>query len=546
MKALLFENKRKFIQYIIACFLPVIGDMGRVVVFAMIFEAIERKSMEFFQWTILAVIGLILLDAAAFIASRMMRISYMRDTLYSLRIKAFEKIMWMDYQQFHQKSRDVYLSNLINDINTFEQSFFLSLINVIFRFGIYTVCMTLLFILMWQVALAVMIASFLVLLISQLFQKRTVKLQQEVSNENERTTLNVSNTLSGLEILKLNNIEKTFLKNTQRQIDKLEGRKFSFRFFSTLQIDLNVAIGYFLFIALLIYLMTLIGTGMSYGNIAMIIQLSTLAIFPLVNMLPLINVIKSSSAIYDKIAKPEEMAEGNSKSKEFVFKKRVEVQDLHFQYDERTLFHDLDFTIEKGKKYLLKGPSGSGKSTLIKLLSGIYDQYDGKITVDGTDLRAISLKSLNNRSSYIFQDVFLFEASLKDNIALFKEIDPYRLAEAIEKSGLKEFVDSHPKGVDFQIEENGKNLSGGERQRVSIARALYKQAEVLFVDEATSSLNDELGRGIEATILNLDATVIAISHKLFAGITNRYDYVLEIKDGFINQYPIQDYYQEAS
>ncbi len=95
--------------------------------------------------------------------------------------------MWMDYQQFHQKSRDVYLSNLINDINTFEQSFFLSLINVIFRFGIYTVCMTLLFILMWQVALAVMIASFLVLLISQLFQKRTVKLQQEVSTKtNER------------------------------------------------------------------------------------------------------------------------------------------------------------------------------------------------------------------------------------------------------------------------------------------------------------------------------------------------------------------------
>ncbi|MFA5467366.1 MAG: hypothetical protein WC251_05895, partial [Candidatus Izemoplasmatales bacterium] len=105
MKALLFENKKKFGLYIIACFLPVIGDMGRVVVFAMIFEAIERKSMEFFQWTILAVIGFVLLDAGAFLTSRMMRISYMRDTLYSLRIKAFDKIMMMDYQKFHQKSR---------------------------------------------------------------------------------------------------------------------------------------------------------------------------------------------------------------------------------------------------------------------------------------------------------------------------------------------------------------------------------------------------------------------------------------------------------
>jgi len=546
MKALLFENKKKFGLYIIACFLPVIGDMGRVVVFAMIFEAIERKSMEFFQWTILAVIGFVLLDAGAFLTSRMMRISYMRDTLYSLRIKAFDKIMMMDYQKFHQKSRDVYLSNLINDINTFEQSFFLSLINVVFRFGIYTVCMTLLLILMWQVGLAVLVASVIVLLISMLFQKRTVTLQEEVSTENERTTLTASNTLSGLEILKLNNIEKTFLKNTQGQINQLEKKKFGFRFFSSLQIELNVAIGYFLFIALLVYLMSLLKTGIGYGNMAMIIQLSTLAIFPLVNMMPLINVIKSSSAIYDKIAKPDETEANDNKTKNFVFKKQLEVRDLHFQYDERTLFHDLDFVIEKGKKYLLKGPSGSGKSTLIKLLSGIYDQYDGSITVDGTDLKTISLKSLNNRSSYIFQDVFLFEASLKDNIALFKTIDQKRLDDAILKSGLSEFVSSHSEGLDFQIEENGKNLSGGERQRVSIARALYKQAEVLFVDEATSSLNDELGRGIEATILNLDATVIAISHKLFAGITNRYDYVLEIKDGFINQYPIQDYYQEVA
>ncbi len=216
-----------------------------------------------------------------------------------------------------------------------------------------------------------------------------------------------------------------------------------------------MAIGYFLFIALLIYLMTLIGTGMSYGNIAMIIQLSTLAIFPLVNMLPLINVIKSSSAIYDKIAKPEEWRKAIPNPRSSSSKNESKFKIFIFNMMRGPCFMIWISPLKK-ERNIVKRASGSGKSTLIKLLSGIYDQYDGKITVDGTDLRAISLKSLNNRSSYIFQDVFLFEASLKDNIALFKEIDPYRLAEAIEKSGLKEFVDSHPKGVDFQIEETAR------------------------------------------------------------------------------------------
>jgi ABC-type multidrug transport system fused ATPase/permease subunit len=367
-----------------------------------------------------------------------------------------------------------------------------------------------------------------------------------VSTENEKTTLNVSNTLSGLEILKLNNIEATFLKNSHAQIAKLEKKKFGFRFFSALQMETNVAIGYLLFIALLVYLMSLAGAGLNYGNLAMIIQLSSLVIFPLVNMIPLINIIKSSQAIYDKIAKPEISEVVDTKTKKFQFSKSIEVKDLNFQYDERTIFHDVDMVLEKGKKYLLKGPSGSGKSTLIKLLSGVYDHYHGKILVDGTELKSISLKSLNDHSSYIFQDVFLFEASLKDNIALFKEIDQKRLDDAITQSGLSDFVAAHPEGVDYLIEENGKNLSGGERQRVSIARALYKRADVLFVDEATSSLNDELGRGIEATILGLDATVVAISHKYFPGLTTQYDGVLEIKDGFMNQYPIQDYYQEVA
>jgi len=221
------------------------------------------------------------------------------------------------------------------------------------------------------------------------------------------------------------------------------------------------------------------------------------------------------------------------------------VNQVSFAYDQTPVFKSIHFSLEKGKKHLVKGPSGSGKTTLFKLLSHMLDDYDGNIIVDGTNMKLISSTSFNEKVSYVYQDVFLFEASLKDNITLFKPYSDEEVFEACKKAGLLEFVDSLENGIHTLISENGKNLSGGERQRVSIARALCKKAEILFIDEATSSLNEELGRQIEQTILDLDSTVIAISHKHFEGITEQYDVVLEIKDGYLTKYDGLQYFAEA-
>ena len=545
---MLLENKKMFTIYVLACFIPVITQLMQMFTLAMIVETVERQSSEFFRLTIYAVIGFLILSSLFFIISRMMRIAFMRDILLKVRIRAFDKILNMSYRNFSKKSRDVYISNLMNDINTFENNFFLALINIIFRFGYYIVTMAVLFVINWQIGAIIFALSWILLGVSKLYEKKQVRLQEAVSTENEKFTVDISNTFNGLEILKLNNIEDKFLTKSQTQIKSLEQGKMKFNMIRLLQENSNQAFGTIIMFGLIILLMyrpNAVRVG--YGELFLTITLASNSLFPLITILPLINTIKSSKAIFDKITVPDHVEEEkNGRPNHFQLKEKIEVKGLKFSYDQKTVFQSLDFTLEKGKKYLIKGPSGSGKSTLIKLLSMAYDDYEGAIEVDGIDLKDIKLNSFNDKVSYIYQDVFLFEATFYENISLFKDVDPKWVLEAAKMAGLEELIDKQPNGLHEMISENGKNLSGGERQRLSIARALCKQSEILFVDEATSALNDELGRSIESAILSLDQTVIAISHKYFEGITNTYDNVLEIKDGYLNQYAASEYFEAVA
>ncbi|MDP3130565.1 MAG: ABC transporter ATP-binding protein, partial [Bacillota bacterium] len=391
--------------------------------------------------------------------------------------------------------------------------------NFILRGGSFVVMIAILLFVHWRVGLIIFAVSLLVLGLTKLFEKRTIKLDQEKTSENERFTVAVANTFSGLEILKLNNIEKKFLLRAKAQVAHLENRKRNYNFFTALQNHVNEAIGSLVLFGLLVYLMYSPASPVGLGKIVLVIQLSASCVFPLMRMLPLLNVIKSSDTIYKKITSAADVdKETDGRRTPYRFKKEIAVRGLHFNYDQKEVFRDLDFTIEKGKKYLIKGPSGAGKTTLVKLLSMAYDDYEGSIAIDGVDLRTIKTKSYNENISFIYQDVFLFEASIRDNIALFKEYPEERITKAAEMAGLGDFIHSQEQGLDEPIAENGKNLSGGERQRIAIARALCKNADILFADEASASLNDELGRSVEATILSLPATVVAISHKYFAGV----------------------------
>ncbi|HHX00179.1 MAG TPA: ABC transporter ATP-binding protein, partial [Acholeplasmataceae bacterium] len=375
--------------------------------------------------------------------------------------------------------------------------------------------------------------------IVKLFQKKTISLQKQVSKDSEDLTVNLSNTFSGLEILKLNNIEDKFTTKSFSKIKKLEQSKFKFNVFSESQRNITNTLGFLIFILILIYLIG--GPVIDYAKMMLLVQFSMTIVFALPDIFPRYNVVKSSAEIYEKITKPDYPVLVNGKPHNFSFKEKLEVKNLNFSYDNKQIFDDASFTIQKGKKYLIKGPSGIGKSTLIKLLSQTYENYEGEILIDGVDLKTIKNKSISENIAFVYQDVFLFKDTIKNNITLYRDLSDDKVRKAIELSGLSEFMKN--KTLDDLIEENGKNLSGGERQRISIARAIAKNAEILFIDEGTSALNPELGSEIEEKIVDLNTTVIAISHRYYPGVSEKYDYVLEISDGKVTTYESKDYFQ---
>ncbi len=206
--------------------------------------------------------------------------------------------------------------------------------------------------------------------------------------------------------------------------------------------------------------------------------------------------------------------------------------DLTFSYTDRDVLKNVSFVIEKGKMTAIVGPTGAGKSTLINLLMRYYECPPGTILIDGTDLRDFSLDSYIAKVAIVSQDTLLLHASLRDNITYgLKDVSDDEIRDVVERSRLARFVEQLPEGLDTLIGDRGVKLSGGEKQRVSIARALLRKAEILILDEATSSLDSQTEKLIQEAIDEAvqGRTSIVIAHRL--STIRDADAILVLKEG---------------
>jgi len=214
---------------------------------------------------------------------------------------------------------------------------------------------------------------------------------------------------------------------------------------------------------------------------------------------------------------------------------RVEFQDVLFGYrPQEIIIRGMTFTVEPGKMTALVGPSGGGKSTVFNLMMRFYEPNSGTIRIDGQNIADVSRRSLREQVAYVGQDVFLFHGTIRDNIAVGKPgATEDEIIAAAKAAHAHEFISAFPAGYDAAVGERGAQLSGGERARVAIARALIKNARIILLDEATSSLDSESERLVQDAITKLceGRTTIAIAHRLHT-ITHA-DRILVVESGAI-------------
>jgi subfamily B ATP-binding cassette protein MsbA len=211
----------------------------------------------------------------------------------------------------------------------------------------------------------------------------------------------------------------------------------------------------------------------------------------------------------------------------------IDFEDVSLKYNDKTALKNIDISSKKGKVYALVGDSGAGKSSLVNLIVRFYDVSSGKLMLNKHNIECYTLNSLHKKIAFVTQRIFIFQDSIANNVAYGEEVDKKRVIQALKKAFVWDFVETLPNGIETKLDEFGANLSGGQRQRIALARALYKDPEVLILDEATSALDNKSEKAIKLALEGIKHEMITfiVAHRL--STIEHADEILVFEDGKI-------------
>lgn len=491
------------------------------------------------NWLII-VIAFSVAEASSCFFMDVFKSKFKQGVLTDLKNDLFKKILGRDIQHFNDINTAEYISILTNDINIIEQDYYESLFKVITNLAVFIIGTVTLINVNIYGAISIFLIGIVMLIIPAIFSKKLKAYKSKYSKNLSTFTIKIKDMFSGFEIIKSYHIEDKTICEFEKSNCEVESSKKNSILLESAVSNLGAGIpqNLMILVTLVVSCYFVIQGKLTIGSLFASLQLTSYTLLPLSSMVANINKIKSVKDLNNKILNilQEEDRETIGVQKD-TFDGTLSFKDITFSYDNNeTILNGLSLNIEKGKKYAIVGGSGSGKSTLIKLLLKYYGSYQGTISIDGSNIKDIKSSSLYGLISIIHQNVFMFDDSIKNNIALFNNYSKEEIDRAVALSGLSNYIDKAKKGIESQVGENGCYLSGGEKQRVAIARAIIKQTPIMVLDEATSSLDNETAYNIENAILSLDyVTSIVITHKLVESILKRYDKIIVLKNGTIQE-----------
>ena len=431
-----------------------------------------------------------------------------------LRCMVGNKIGSLPYSDFVDKDSGHYVSWLTNDVNEIYSQSFSSLFSGIENLATAIFSLGALCLLSPYIGLAAIVLLAIISVLPQLTNKRLQKANAERSEALEVSTENYKDVVMGGSIFFLTNLRNRICERIVAASEKAEKVCYLFnRTNVAVQILISTVSMVGQVVLLLATLLAAVigatpaGAALSVGNIAGSFFNGA------GDLVQCFMTVKAAKPLWEKF---DNNSVDTTESKDTISSiPEIKLEDVSFQYDDRPVLKNKNYTFCAGGKYAIMGESGSGKTTLTKIILGLLPGYTGNVWYGEQEQKKINTEDLYNRVAYVDQQVYLFQDTLRFNITLGIPYSDEEIMTVIRKCCLEDYVHSLPEGLDTVIMENGKNLSGGQRQRIALARALIRKVQYIIIDEGTSALDEANALDIENNLLSTqDMGVIIITHNL--------------------------------
>ena len=536
MKQLIKNHKQSYYTFMIFNMLVPLTNIAFAYSIKDIIDSGMSQNREALTQAILVGAAVIFFYAGLNFISLRLRNKLVRKIMSRYKNKVFQSILDKDYREFSKEKSGKYISILTENMKKIEQDYLYQYFNISKNFSLMIFSLIAMFIGNWFLTLLVIIASMIPMLISGVIGQKLASLQNSAIIADQKYLAKIKDILAGFLVIKSFNVKEAIRQDYNHESEKLDGVYFMKGKFDVFANVISQLSGMIVFLVAFGGGMYLVFDGhTTIGSVTAIVQLVNFVVMPLNEIGMGMSKFREGQVTLNSFEVKDIIELQTGKRKEY-FDDIISFSNVDFSYPntEEKIFNNLSLNIQKGEKIAIVGMSGSGKSTLLNLLLRFYDVTSGHISIDNQDLQDISSESLYNLMTVVQQDVYIFDDTSSANITLNQPFAEDDIKQAVQQSGLENYILENELGLQTLCGENGSNLSGGEKQRLSIARALIRKTPILLLDEATSSLDNQVTTEIENSILKIrDLTALVVTHKLNETILKKYDRILFMKDGVI-------------
>ena len=532
----LFFKENKFVAFLSMIVFIALSMIYTAIswILQIIFDYMAGKGSFSLTTILLLVVSFMLSISLIFALKRSAYPRFLEKAMNQYKESVIKQLLKKSYSDFSLANSGTYLSVLTNDCERIQEKYLKKIFDFVQDVLMLVSSLALMIYYSPLLTVIALIISVLPMACSILTANGIATREEQVSKSNESYTALTKDVLNGVSVIKSFKAEQEVINRYQNQSKELEYTK-NLREKTMTTVS---ALGTISSLGTQLGVM-LVGAWMVNAHVGVITAGMVLAFTNLMNgvlqpisSLPqMLGEMKGAKKLISKMA--DYMSNAKEDSGEIIDDsiKSVVLHDTSYAYDaDHKVLKNVSLSLQAGKSYAIVGPSGAGKSSLINLLMGYYKDYEGSVQLNNHELSNVSKSSLYDKTTLMQQSVFMFDASILDNITLFKPFQDAQVDRVIHLAGLDDLIAA--KGKDYQCGENGSHLSGGEKQRIAIARSLLKKSEILLVDEATSALDNETSANVTQSILDLQGILrLVVTHRLDANSLKQYDEILVMKSG---------------